>query len=277
MKWKPNETDIIDYLFGELRPDNQKKFEAYMTENADFAQEVKDLRLTQKVLPALTDEEVIPHIPLIESQQRNPMRNQMHRWFLPISIAASIAALLVVGYLTQFNLSYTDAGFKMSFNNSVAEPLEKLLTKAEVQEMINASTSLTSKGFENKLDEVQLSFATQLEQNNRLTKANIQRVASRQVKLDDEQILTFIAQLNEENKKNIQSFYQASASQQKKYMQIMLQDFNEYLTQQRVNDLNSIQLTMKEIQNESFEQQQETDKILASIITTVNSRSSVGL
>ena len=55
------------------------------------------------------------------------------------------------------------------------------------------------------------------------------------------------------------------------------QDFNEYLAKQRSDDLNSIRLSMQEIHNNSLEQQEETDKILANIITTVNNRNSAGM
>lgn len=277
MKMKPTETRIVDYLFGELNVDELQQFEEYMQDNPGFAKEVNELRLTQQLLPALNDEEVIPHIPLVGSKKLSPINNQLNKWLLPLSIAASISALLIVGYFTQFNLSFAKGGFELGFNKSIPSLESKGLTRDEVQDMINTGLILTSNSINKKMDEIQLSFAARLEKNNRLTKAEIQLVASEKSKIDDEQIVSFIAQLKEENKRNIQSFYQANANQQQKYMQIMLQDFNEYLAKQRTDDLNAIRLGMQEIHNNSLEQQQETDKILANIITTVNSRNSAGM
>ena len=97
-----------------------------------------------------------------------------------------------------------------------------------------------------------------------------------QTEIDEGQILSFIAQLQDENKKAMQNFYQASADNQQIYMRNILLDFNDYLDEQRKKDLQYIQANMLEIKNTSELKQEETDKILANIITTVNNQNSAG-
>ena len=97
-----------------------------------------------------------------------------------------------------------------------------------------------------------------------------------QTQIDEAQILAFINQLKDENKKAMQKFYQANADNQQTYMRNILLDFNEYLDEQRKKDLQYIQANMLEIKNTSELKQEETDKILANIITTVNNQNSAG-
>lgn len=276
MSWKPNETDIVDYLYGELAPDMLKKFEQYMQQNTSFAKEVNDLRLTQGMLPKLADEEVI--LPVNFTGNTATERAVTSRkWLYPLSIAASIAAILVVGYFTQFSVSYGEEGFRMAFNEAVPAR-EVSLTKDEINAIIDNRVNLASNQWGKEIAEMQTSFTSLLAQNQRITEIEIKRVAATRVQseIDDEQILAFISQLKEENLKMMQTFYQASADEQQKYLRNVLLDFQNYLDNQRQEDLQFIQANMLELKSSSELKQEATDKILANIITTVNNQNSVG-
>jgi len=277
MSWKPSETEIIDYLYGDLSPKMTEKFDEYLKKNADFAKEVNELRLTQSILPNLLDEEVIPPLPISGTTRMTSSIRSDRKWLYPISIAASIAALLVIGYLTQFSIAIGDQGFKLAFNDH--PPVKsKVLTKDEIINLINNEVSNVSNDMQKEFSNMQTSFTSQLEHNQKITEAEIKRVASMkpQTEIDEGQILSFIAQLQDENKKAMQNFYQASADNQQKYMRNILLDFNDYLDEQRKKDLQYIQANMLEIKNTSELKQEETDKILANIITTVNNQNSAG-
>ena len=277
MSWKPNEADIVDYLYGELTPDIRKKFEQYMQQNTDFAKEVNDLRLTQEILPTLPDEEVI--LPLTFSTIAGAKKTEItsRKWLYPLSIAASIAAILVVGYFTNFSISYGEVGFRMAFNK--ATPVQNVsLSKDEINAIIDNRVNLASNQWDEQIAEMQSSFTLQLDQNQRVTESEIKRVANMkgQTEIEDEQILAFISQLKDENRKLMQTFYQASADQQQMYMRNILLDFQDYLDNQRQEDLQFIQANMLELKSTSELNQEQTDKILANIITTVNNQNSVG-
>ena len=59
-------------------------------------------------------------------------------------------------------------------------------------------------------------------------------------------------------------------------MRRILLDFQDYLDNQRQGDLRFIQANMLELKSTSELKQEETDKILANIITTVNNQNSLG-
>ena len=277
MNWKPNETDIVDYLYGELTPDIRKKFEQYMQQNTDFAKEVNDLRLTQEILPTLPDEEVI--LPLNFSTVAGAKKTEItgRKWLYPLSIAASIAAILVVGYFTNFSISYGEEGFRMAFNDET--PVQSVsLSKDEINAIIDNRVNLASNQWNEQIADMQSSFTLQLDQNQRVTESEIKRVANMkgQTEIEDEQILAFISQLKDENRKLMQTFYQASADEQQKYMRNILLDFQNYLDDQRQADLQFIRANMLELKSTSELNQEQTDKILANIITTVNNQNSLG-
>lgn len=277
MSWKPNENDIVDYLYGELAPDILKKFEDYMQQNTEFAREVNDLRLTHEILPTLPDEEVILPVNFTANVAIERAVGTSLKWLYPLSIAASIAAILVVGYFTQFSISYGEEGFRMAFNDSVPAQ-EASLTKDEINAIIDNRVNLASNQWGKEITELQTSFTSLLAQNQRITEIEIKRVAATRVQseIDDEQILAFISQLKEENLKMMQNFYQVSAEDQQQYLRNVLLDFQNYLDNQRQEDLQFIQANMLELKNSSELKQEETDKILANIITTVNYQNSVG-
>jgi len=272
MKWKPDETDIVDYLYGAMTTDNKEKFEAYLKLNPELQQEINDLRMTQEVLPSLDDEEVIPYIPFTNS---NSIKLKSSRyWLMPVSIAASIAIILLVGYLTDFRMSFNSDGFQLAFkdqSNTVKE-----LNELEIEQMIASEVEQYATRFDQQFESLAGSFEAQLNTNQALTEQQIKQVADDQtsVQLDESQVLGFIAQLQEENKKMMQNFYQVNAEEQKTYMRNILLEYSDYLDNQRKEDLQFIQANLLDIKSNSAMRQEETDKILANIISTVNNQNS---
>ena len=106
MSWKPSETDIIDYLYGEIAPDLKDSFEKYLNENPEFSKELDEIRDTMGILPVVPDEEVIPPVPLSGIEDHKLFATHGRKWLYPVSIAASIAFLLLVGYFTNFSISF---------------------------------------------------------------------------------------------------------------------------------------------------------------------------
>jgi hypothetical protein len=277
MSWTPSESEIIDYLYGEMTPEDVIRFEEYLEQNLELKKEVSELRLTQGILPSLKDEEVILPAHFTGKKETEPRQQVSRIWLYPISIAASIAALLFIGYLTQFSVTYGEDGFRMAFNDNTQEKIEAL-SKEDIDALIESRINLASNKLDNRMAELQTSFASQLDQNKRITEIEIKRVAGLQSKseIGDEQILAFTSQLKDENRKMMQTFYQVSAEEQQKYMSTILTDFNEYLRDQRQEDLRYIQANLRELKDDSDNKQEETDKILANIITTVNNQNSLG-
>jgi hypothetical protein len=270
MKWKPEEADIIDYLYGTMSNEKRTKFEIYLNDNPELQKEINELRQTQKVLPSFQDEEVIPPIPFPGTINKGIHRGQ--KWLYPVSIAASIALILLTGYLTNFRMSFNDAGFELGF----VEPqtMEMALTQEDVEKMIASRLTNYNQEVSGRLTAMSDNFDQQLVANREWSEQRMVKLAnsSSKAELDESQVLQFMNQLQVENDKMMQNFYQASTDEQRTYLRNILLEYSEYIEQQRQEDLQYLQANLRDIRSNSDLKQEATDKILANIISTVNNQ-----
>jgi len=275
MRWKPGETDIIDYLYGSMSTDEKTKFEEYLNSNPELASEVEGLQKTQRILPSLSDEEVIP--PLVFAGNNSGSKSgSQSRWLLPMSIAASIAILLLTGYLTQFRMSFNNDGFDLGFSSELPENATGL-SKDDVEQLVEQRMAVLKTEFSAQMISLESGFDTQLANNRAITSIQIENAIKVNGKTqNDEQMLTFINQLKGENEKMMANFYKVSAEEQRKYIRNILLEYNRFLEEQRKDDLEFMQANFLDLKTASEHKQEETDKLLASIISTVNSQYSLG-
>jgi uncharacterized protein Yka (UPF0111/DUF47 family) len=66
----------------------------------------------------------------------------------------------------------------------------------------------------------------------------------------------------------MKDYFQLSAADQKKYTEGLLVDFSSYLKEQRKQDLMILQTRVNSIEKETDQFKQETEQLLASIIST---------
>lgn len=274
MNWKPSETEIIDYLYGEMNPEKVEEMEKFIQTNPEFSKELSEVRMTMGILPVMHDEEVIPPVPLAGILGEKSFTRINSGWLYPISIAASIAAILVVGYFTNFSISLGGQGFSIGFNKPVPEV--NTLDEAQIQALIDQSLINRSAEWDSKLETVKTGFTTNLQQERTRTDGKIYQLTQKKPELEEEQVLAFISMLKDENSKMMNSFFEVSTEEQQEFMRNILVDYNSYLIKQRQQDMQFIQANMLELKNSSDQKQEETDKILANIISTVNNQNSVG-
>ena len=82
-----------------------------------------------------------------------------------------------------------------------------------------------------------------------------------------DQVRTFVASLQEDNLKLMKEYLQLSSSEQKTYVEALLVDFSKYLQEQRKQDFQLFQTRMSSIEKNTDQFKQETEQILASIIS----------
>lgn len=121
------------------------------------------------------------------------------------------------------------------------------------------------------------------EDQKRLSQSIRQNLAQNSRKIDElmktasdasqEQVRGFVASLQTENLKLMKDYFQLSAADQKKYTESLLVDFSEYLKEQRKQDLMILQTRVSSIEKNTDQFKQETEQILANIISTPISKS----
>jgi methionyl-tRNA synthetase len=85
-----------------------------------------------------------------------------------------------------------------------------------------------------------------------------------------------VSGLQAENMQLVKNYFQLTSSEQKQYIESLLVDFAKYLQQQRNDDLQVVQTQLNSLQQNTDIFKQETEQILTSIISTVESRKSLG-
>ena len=125
---------FIDYMYGELDLDMQKKLEAMLDQHPDLKAELDGLMETREVLVHLPVQEPKEQFVLLEPEQPEP---ESKRWintlldFLKpqsgvgrfgIAMASFAFLFLALGSISNMNMSVKDGNFELSFGEQVNTP-----------------------------------------------------------------------------------------------------------------------------------------------------------
>ena len=272
MNYKPDEGTLIAYLYGELDAAESEKVMDYLNQHPEELKTLQQLADVRNAMKQIQDKEVIAPPIFGDVSAR-----QVHFWQsgyfkTMMSIAASFILILVAARLIGPEITYSSGELTISFNDSkkieqVAQPSQESLTPMEVQEMINSSLTKNNEviaaGWEDNQKKINQSIKTSFAANSNKIDA-LMKVTSQ---ASQDQVRTFVASLQEDNLKLMKDYLQLSSSEQKTYVEALLVDFSKYLQEQRKQDFQLLQTRMSSIEKNTDQFKQETEQILASIIS----------
>ena len=272
MNYRPDEGTLMAYLYGELDAAESKKVMEYLNQHPEELKNLQQLAGVQGMLKQVQDKEVIAP-PVFD----NLATRQVHFWQsgyfkTMMSIAASFIIILVVARLIGPEITYSGGELRISFNGGkqteqVAPSEQPQLTATEVQEMINSSLTKNNEvitaGWEDNQKKINQSIKSNFASNSRKLD-ELMKVTSQ---ASQDQVRTFVASLQEENLKLMKDYLQLSSNEQKTYVEALLVDFSKYLQEQRKQDFQVFQTRMSSIEKNTDQFKQETEQILASIIS----------
>jgi len=268
--------NLIAYLYDEMSTEERLRFEKEMEADPELKNEFLELKSVRKGLSNLEDKEVMEPFFLWGRNGvngwANPFKRRSMILFKPfIAIAASLVILLMVGYLTNFSVTYQEKKLFIGFDNQ--EPTETInaLTEDQIISLVkneiaqNNSIILTRlNDTENDLD----SRLTSLE-----SKQNYQpgyQQASNNVTEKDLQL--YYRQVQNANATLMDNYLRNATVQQQEYFQIVMNQFTEYLQNQREEDLRLIRRSLITLKENQDQQQQETQQMLAALLNNVNNQ-----
>ncbi|NJN42880.1 MAG: hypothetical protein HC811_12270 [Flammeovirgaceae bacterium] len=271
MKYKPTESDLISYLYGELSQSEMEKVEKYLLENPDAKNAFMKQADVRKILQEVEEKEVIaPPILLERNSQVVFWKTTSFKTVL--SIAASFMLLVVFARLMDLRILSSGNELRIGFGDNQTESvLVSPVTKTEVQQLIDASLvknngQLTSQ-WSNDRDALNKSIQSNLDQNSKKIDGLILNTST----ASQTEIQKFVSGMQDQNLKLMKDYLQLSAEDQKSYIETLLVDFSKYLQEQRNQDLMYLQTRLNSIENNTDLFKQETEQILSSIITNVSS------
>lgn len=274
---KPDESTLIAYLYGELDAKETEKVVKYLNQNPDVEKKLQQLSDVQGILNHVEDQEVIAP-PIFMDSNKHASRFWRSSYFKTVmSIAASFLVLLVAAKLIGPEIMYSNGELRISFKEQkqIAKPIEQTttasITSVDVQDMINNSLLKNNEMIATEWESNNRKIQTSLRNNLLSNSAKIDQLMKVTSQASQDQVRSFVASMQEDNRKLMSDYMQLSAKDQKMYVENLLVDFSKYLQEQRKQDLVFFQSRMSSIEKNSSQFKQETEQILSSIISNPES------
>lgn len=269
MSYKPDESALMAYLYGELQGEEKRSVEKYLAENPQAMKDLQGMMDVRKILSVIDDKEVIaPPIVMEDSRQR-------YFWNTPylktvMSIAASLMLLLVAGKILDLRINFEGNSAQISFGEpakTTGLPVQPALTAQQVQDMINQSVQNNNQMVEASLSESQKKIDASIRQNMAMNSEKFNELVKKASTASEAQISGYVASLKKENQQLVKDYFKLTTNEQQKYIETLLVDFAKYMNQQRTSDLEAIQLRMASMEQNTTLLKEETEQILTSIIS----------
>jgi hypothetical protein len=281
MKYRPDESTLISWMYGELDETERSKVEGWFNENPAELQRIQQMQSVRDVMSNAADKEVIaPPVVVDHGPQVVPIwRTSYFR--ISMSIAASFLLIIVAGKLLGPEISYKNNELKISFASGKSE--EKIipqnivdpsanqdnnqLTQAEIQEMINASLRSTEERIDKRLTANQAKLDKTVRTALASAPLEMDSLANRLSEASEIQVRAFVTTLRDENLTMMRQYLELSSTEQRAYMENLLVDFSKWQQEQRNQDLQVLLTRVNSIEHNTNQLKEETEQILASIIS----------
>jgi hypothetical protein len=271
MKYRPDESTLISYLYGELDAKESGKVQSYLEANPEELMKMKQLMGVHDIMSNIEDKEVIAPPVFMDEAPRARMVWLNSTMKTVIGIAASFLLLLVAAKLLGTEISYSQNELKISFGRTKTEqPVQQVqtLSSEQVQLMINSSLARNNETIAAGFAENQKELDKAIKNSLALNSSKIDGLMKNVSQASQEQVRSFVSNLQNENVKTMREYIQLSSSEQSKYMEGLLVDFTKYLNEQRKQDLQLVQSKISTMEQNTDQFKQETEQILATIISS---------
>ncbi|MEJ0032117.1 MAG: hypothetical protein WDO15_17850 [Bacteroidota bacterium] len=256
MSYRPDESILISWLYGELDEAEKAKVEKYFQENPDELKKMQQLSGVKDIMSSVQDKEVIAPPLFMDDDVKVVSFWRTTSFKTVMSIAASFLLLIVAAKLLNMDVNYSNSELRISFGTPAKQQIEPSLSATDVQRMIDESNSKNREALDVAIKESFNSNATKINE--------LVRQASVASKTD---IQNFVSSLQRDNLTQVRDYLQLSAADQHKYTDNLVLEFSKYLQEQRNQDLNMFQTRFSKLEQHTDELKTETEQILASIIS----------
>lgn len=272
MSYKPDEATLISYLYGELDAKESEKVVQYFQQYPEALKQFHEMANTLDVMRTVDDKEVIAPTIFVGQYTGRPFWQSAY-FKTSMSIAASFLLIIVAGKLSGLEVNYSSGELRISFGNKQAIQQEivqptNLLTQNQVQEMIDASLINNNSVIAANWNETQKKLDKSIKSSLAVNSQKIDDLMKSTSQASEEQVRGFVSNLQADNLRLMKDYMQLSSKEQKQYVETLLVDFSSYLKEQRNQDLQLFQTRMTSIEKNTVQFKQETEQILASIISS---------
>lgn len=265
--------EVLDYLYGDMAADEKREFEQKLSEDPELREELEALNSVRQELDKLKDKEVMePFSTWGRSKSSRWFRSNYRRKiivFRPMTaVAASLVILMLVGYLTNFSISLNDPGLFLGFGNRIQTSEEKFIGGEDIKALVKRELDENNKMLLTKLSESENFYSNKF--------IALEKSLTKAIKTNEnggftsEDLQKFFTAAETKNAELMRDYLTITATQQQKYFKTMLTQFNDFMQEQRSEDLTMIRNSLIELKQSQNIQRQETNQLIAGILTSVN-------
>lgn len=267
MNYKPDEATLVSYHYGELEGEDRIKVEQYLKDNPAEQKRMEEWQHARAILSGLGDKEVIAPPIFFGDNQRSIWREPYIR--MSLGIAASFFLLLVAARLLGLSATYKSGELRIGFGTPQEQmPVNASLSEEKVASMIQASLQENNHSLQTGWEDDRKKLEDNIRRNIDATSERINALVREASAGQQDQVRQFVSQLQTDNLKLMKDYLQLSAQGQKEYVETLLVDFSRYLQEQRNQDLQFVQSSMTNMQQNTDQFKKETEQILTSLITS---------
>ena len=213
-----DKTKIIEYLYGEMSPEEENAFKARLAKDPVLRKEWEAMNNTRAFLKDHMDEIPMSHPLVVKTGKKNIFKS---KWW---AIAASLALLMICGKLLDLRVSVGNGQLAIHYGAQAEEKQEQPVLPVLTLEELAASIDGLKKDLIDRIDKYQGEVENtdaQLE-----TYKNSMSALVNNLKSDQERLT--------------RDLWQQFTDDQKEYTALLVDDFVEYVDLQRQQDLRLI-------------------------------------
>ena len=267
MSYKPDESTLVAYIYGELSHNEKEKLEKYLREHPEVQKEIDALKDVRSIMGKLSDQEVSEPLIVLDGQGGSG-RHLMWQILKPvIGIAATLLIVFLVAIVTKMNITSTDNGLSLTFGVQPEQTTGKDTEGqdlASFNELVDQKINNNNRELSDQISSVEKNLNDQLEMN-RTTFHSLSSKEDSPSGIDEETMKQLLENYKHENLQLMANLIELSRQQQDDEMEELLVNFAEYLKNQREQDLLMIRTGITDLK-------EETDLKMARIINSVNTQ-----
>lgn len=267
MSNRPDENILISWLYGELDEAEKAKVEKYFQENPDELKKMQQLRGVSEIMGNIQDKEVIAPPLFLDDDVKVVPFWKTNSFRTVMSIAASFLVLIVAARLVGTQVTYSNGELRISFGKPSIETNTNTLTAMDVQRMIDESSQKSQATLENKLAENRTGLDAAIKQTLAGNTAQINQLVKQASNASQADVRSFVSSMQRDNLAQMRDYLLLSTSDQRKYTDNLIVEFSKYLQEQRTQDINMFQTRFSHLEQNTDQLKNETEQILASIIS----------
>ena len=236
---------LMDYLYGEMTPEQRREFEQLLANDPALARELEELREARSLLTEI--EEVTPEPTIVSIK---PYVSPWRKWGWPLGIAASFLLLLS---LTNARFEATNGQVTLSFGK--AQPVVAVASPEE-----EVQVPALDETFEQKILAIDSVWQTRmLAQEIRMKKAWQKQLQNSMARLTSE--------IREEQYPEIANLVQNLQIRQQEEIQILLTNFWQEYQQTRHSDMESIGTEFTNVYHNLQNNKTETEAMFVNLLS----------